>query len=158
MFFFSFFPGFFEPVCLFKAHVYIVGLVTHYSCRLGLMVFFNYLYSQFLMALIIGLFFPLGFHKWPSTVIICCDWCIIRSVSFVGSYSNNFNSILTYGLLVLLRKMMDDIIEVIIRFLWDNGINFFIFNNMKPLQDRPFESTLVKSKPQIIKVYHNCKY
>ena len=38
----SFFPGFFEPVCLFKAYVYIVGLVTHYSCRLGLMIFFNY--------------------------------------------------------------------------------------------------------------------
>ena len=45
-----------------------VGLVTHYSCRLGLMVFFYYLYSQFLVALIIGLFYPLGFHKWPSTV------------------------------------------------------------------------------------------
>ena len=32
--------------------------MTHYSCRLGLMVFFNYLYSQFLVALIIGLFHP----------------------------------------------------------------------------------------------------
>ena len=53
----------FEPVCLFKAHVYVVGLVTHYSCRLGLMVFFNYSHSQFLAALIIGLFFPLGFPQ-----------------------------------------------------------------------------------------------
>ena len=59
----SFFPGFFEPACLFKAHVYIVGLVTHYSCCLGLMVFFNYSYSQFLVALIIGLFFSLGFPQ-----------------------------------------------------------------------------------------------
>ena len=50
-------------------------------------------------------------------LIICCNWCIIRSVSFVGSYSNYFTSILTYGLLVLLRKIADDIIEVIVQFL-----------------------------------------
>ena len=51
-------------------------------------------------------------------VIIYYDWCIIRNVSFVRSYSNNFNSILTYGLLVLLRKIVDDIIEVVVvRFL-----------------------------------------
>ena len=47
----------------FSRPVYIVGLVTHYSCRLGLMVFFNYSYSQFLVALIIRLFFPLGFPQ-----------------------------------------------------------------------------------------------
>ena len=55
-------------------------------------------------------------------LIICCNWWIIKSVSFVGSYSNYFTSILTYGLLVLLRKIADDIIEVIVQFLWDNGI------------------------------------
>ena len=37
--------------------------MTHYFCRLGLMVFFNYSYSQFLVALIIGLFFPSGFPQ-----------------------------------------------------------------------------------------------
>lgn len=29
---------------------------------------------------------------------------------------------------------------------------------MKPLQGRPFESTLVRSKPHTIKAYHNCEY
>ena len=72
-----------SPFYLFKAQVYIVGLVTHYSCRLGLMVFFNYSYSQFLVALIIGLFFPLGFHKWPSTFSPLNIWNV-----FCDSYMN----------------------------------------------------------------------
>ena len=58
----SFFPGFFEPVCLFKAHVYIVGLMAHYSCRLGLMVYFTIYTVNSLWPSSLGL----SFH-WAST-------------------------------------------------------------------------------------------
>ena len=49
------------------------------------MVFFNYLYSQFFVALIIGLFFPLGFHKWPSTP--CLSFVFSLSLLCVCTYS-----------------------------------------------------------------------
>ena len=65
--------------------------------------------------------------------------------------------------MVLLRKMMDDIIEVIVWFLGDETMELllhilFFLNEMKPLQGRPFESTPVKSKSQIIKAYPNNEY
>ena len=49
------------------------------------MVFFNYLYSQFFVALIIELFFPLGFHKWPSTP--CLSFVFSLSLLCVCTYS-----------------------------------------------------------------------
>ena len=65
--FFSFFPGFFEPACLLKTHVYICWASDPLFLPLGPDGLFCYLFCQFFMVLIIGLFCLLGFHKWPST-------------------------------------------------------------------------------------------
>ena len=42
---------------------------------------FYYLYSQFLMALVIGPFYPLGFHEWPSTGFIFYNTCLLDSIT-----------------------------------------------------------------------------
>ena len=62
-----FLPGFFEPACLFKTHVYICWASDPLFLPLEPNGLFCYLSCQFLMALIIGPFCLLGFHKWPST-------------------------------------------------------------------------------------------
>ena len=60
-----------SPLRLFKAHVYICWVSDPLFLPLRSNGLFYYLYNQFLVALIIGPFYPLGFHKWPSTIVFC---------------------------------------------------------------------------------------
>ena len=61
---------------------------------------FYYLYSQFLVALIFGLFFPLGFHKWPSTFSSLNIWNVFAIHMWM---KGRFCPFLIFSLLLIFR-------------------------------------------------------
>ena len=70
MLFLSFFPGFFEPACLFKANVYICWTSDSLFLPLGPNGLFAIYPVNSLWPLLLGLFVCRASSKWPSTVLI----------------------------------------------------------------------------------------